>query len=513
MTTTLTISTCVKTTLVVSCGLSRLNPAKHTVLANAAAVAAGVLSLLSWLALVMCVPASCLASQANADYTPTDVLNRVMASQKTVSNATFECVWRVFQDGPKSPDGKSRGSSRWEQQTFYWDNLGRRRNVLHGGPLLQDGKMLEDEDPASTDELFNGEIVVFGSSHPKWTPEGGKPASSKDAVGYTAVIIGDAAAQLRSGLESERSPLEYMRNAALSEIAPAIKAGAAAARPAEDGRVALDISGPDAAPYVRTVITVAPNHNWAIESVKSYRSDGKLAREIVCDYKEQADGLWVPMRLHHTHWGDRSQDDTPYFDWRFETTKAVFNEPSFDRHVFDVRLKPDTAVSDTRYKISYRVGKEEAVASDLARYAANDPAAEAPSLLGQALPAVQALKIDALPVALSNRMVLLCFFDLLQRPSRYCVTELAGRAAELDAKGVSMLAVQTSPVDPNALADFAKSNNLVCPLGRIESEEQKTRFNWGIRFQPWLILTDRSHIIRAEGFSVGELNEKLSAID
>ena len=140
-----------------------------------------------------------------------------------------------------------------------------------------------------------------------------------------------------------------------------------------------------------------------------------------------------------------------------------------------------------------------------------DPA-KAPSLLGQALPAMQALKIDALPAALSNRMVLLCFFDLQQRPSRNCVAELAGRAAELDGKGVSMLAVQASPADPNALADFAKSNNLLCPLGRIESEEQKTRFNWGIKSQPWLILTDRSHIIRAEGFPIGELNEKLSAI-
>jgi hypothetical protein len=89
---------------------------------------------------------------------------------------------------------------------------------------------------------------------------------------------------------------------------------------------------------------------------------------------------------------------------------------------------------------------------------------------------------------------------------------LAGRAAELEAKGVSMLAVQASPVDPSALADFAKSNDLVCPLGRIESEEQITRFNWGIKSQPWLILTDRRHIIRAEGFPIGELNEKLSAI-
>ena len=64
----------------------------------------------TWLVIVaMCVSASCLASQANADYTPSDVLNHLMASRKTVTNATFECVWKIFEDGPKSPDGKTRG--------------------------------------------------------------------------------------------------------------------------------------------------------------------------------------------------------------------------------------------------------------------------------------------------------------------------------------------------------------------------------------------------------------------
>ena len=81
--------------------------------------------------------------------------------------------------------------------------------------------------------------------------------------------------------------------------------GAAAAHPAEDGRVALDIKHTDNPYYAKSLITVAPKHNWAIESVRSYRSDGKLAREVVCDYKEQADGLWVPIRLRETYWGDR----------------------------------------------------------------------------------------------------------------------------------------------------------------------------------------------------------------
>ena len=81
--------------------------------------------------------------------------------------------------------------------------------------------------------------------------------------------------------------------------------------------------------------------------------------------------MWVPVRGRHIHWGDRDRKATPYFDWRFETTKAVYNDPSFDQHVFDIRLKPDAAVSDTRYRVTYRIGEDEAVAADLARYAAD----------------------------------------------------------------------------------------------------------------------------------------------
>jgi hypothetical protein len=38
------------------------------------------------------------------------------------------------------------------------------------------------------------------------------------------------------------------------------------------------------------------------------------------------------------------------------------------------------------------------------------------------------------------------------------------------------------------------------------------KFNWGLKSQPWLILTDKEHIVRAEGFTPAELNDKLSPL-
>jgi hypothetical protein len=43
----------------------------------------------------------------------------------------------------------------------------------------------------------------------------------------------------------------------------------------------------------------------------------------------------------------------------------------------------------------------------------------------------------------------------------------------------------------------------------IQGEEDETRAAWGIRGRPWLILTDKDHVVRAEGFGLDELQNKL----
>lgn len=35
---------------------------------------------------------------------------------------------------------------------------------------------------------------------------------------------------------------------------------------------------------------------------------------------------------------------------------------------------------------------------------------------------------------------------------------------------------------------------------------------WGVESLPWLILTDRSHLVRAEGFDLSELQNKMEAV-
>jgi peroxiredoxin len=111
-----------------------------------------------------------------------------------------------------------------------------------------------------------------------------------------------------------------------------------------------------------------------------------------------------------------------------------------------------------------------------------------------------------------DKMLLVCFFDMNQRPSRNSIQQLSKRAQELKAKGVVVVAVQASKVDQNTLDEWIKKNNIPFPVGMVQDDEERTRLAWGVRSLPWLILTDRKHIVRAEGFALAELDRKLEQL-
>ena len=54
--------------------------------------------------------------------------------------------------------------------------------------------------------------------------------------------------------------------------------------------------------------------------------------------------------------------------------------------------------------------------------------------------------------------------------------------------------------------------NIPFPVGMVQGDAEKTCFDWGVKSLPWLILTDKKHIVQAEGFNVNELDEKIKAL-
>jgi hypothetical protein len=112
-----------------------------------------------------------------------------------------------------------------------------------------------------------------------------------------------------------------------------------------------------------------------------------------------------------------------------------------------------------------------------------------------------------------DKIVLVCFFDMNQRPSRHYLMQLIEKARQLKNKNTTIVAIQASKIEESALKDWAKKNDVPFPVGRIVSDKEKTRLIWGVKSLPWLILTDKKHMVRAEGFDLNELEEKLREIE
>ncbi len=138
---------------------------------------------------------------------------------------------------------------------------------------------------------------------------------------------------------------------------------------------------------------------------------------------------------------------------------------------------------------------------------------ESSLLMGKPLPGIKDLGAVLPSTEISGKMMLICFFDIAQRPSRNLLQRLRARAQELKSKGLLIVAVHVSKVDTGFDEWLLGSHGIPFPMGTFQGDEEKARSTWGVQALPWLILTDRKHVVIAEGFDLDELDEKVEAVD
>ena len=134
---------------------------------------------------------------------------------------------------------------------------------------------------------------------------------------------------------------------------------------------------------------------------------------------------------------------------------------------------------------------------------------EAVPLIGRALPDFEGIRINLAASPNRDKMMLICFFDMNQRPSRNYILRLAEQIQQLRQKGISLAAVQAVKVDENKLSNWVKENSIPFPVGAIQDNEECIRFDWAVCSLPWLILTDRDNIVTSEGFGLDELDQRI----
>jgi hypothetical protein len=130
-------------------------------------------------------------------------------------------------------------------------------------------------------------------------------------------------------------------------------------------------------------------------------------------------------------------------------------------------------------------------------------------LKGKPLPDLKKLGIE-LPADANDRMLLVCFWDMNQKPSRHCMSEVIRRAPQLAEKGVAVVAVHGVQLEQTALDQWVQQNKAAFPVGCLRDKVQDTQFEWGVVSLPHLILTDKKHVVVGEGFGLlGELDKHI----
>jgi len=131
-----------------------------------------------------------------------------------------------------------------------------------------------------------------------------------------------------------------------------------------------------------------------------------------------------------------------------------------------------------------------------------------PSLKGKPLPDLTAMDLNS-ESAPAGKPVLLCLFDLEQRPSRRFVRQLAEQHDALRQKGLTVLGVQAAVTTAESFKEWKDANPVPFPVGRLAEKADNTKWASSVESFPWLILIDSERRVTAEGFALDELEAKL----
>jgi len=213
------------------------------------------------------------------------------------------------------------------------------------------------------------------------------------------------------------------------------------------------------------------------------------------DYKEIRPGCWLPMAQGCEVY---RKDNTGKY--RVEThsdlkiVNARINEHLPDE-LFRMDIKEGAIVTDSR-------------SGRTITYAYKPPP---PDLVGKTLPESADFVAGLVPGQAKDGKLLVCFWDMQQRPSRHYLKNLAEKAGNYADKGVTVLCVHAGEVNEETLNEWMREYNIPFATKTITQDAEKTRFAWGVKSLPWLILTDQKHIVKASGFSLAELDDNIKA--
>ena len=134
--------------------------------------------------------------------------------------------------------------------------------------------------------------------------------------------------------------------------------------------------------------------------------------------------------------------------------------------------------------------------------------ATAESKIGKPIPGFADVRFDVFDKdQIDGKPLLICFWDMEQRPSRQYIRVLEKHKRALQDSDIVVLAVHCGAKQAKQVADWLDKNAPSLTAGTIEADPYDTLLAWGARGMPWVVLTNERHIITNEGIDPAGLPE------
>jgi hypothetical protein len=253
---------------------------------------------------------------------------------------------------------------------------------------------------------------------------------------------------------------------------------------------------------VKAEVWIDPEIGWRARFIRNWGPDGTIWHEASAEFKDCGNGAWFPIEgIFKRYENDPNTGKRVVSNERKLKVEQVTVNADLTQKDFDIQFPRGTYVYVHDLNESYIAG-----VTSIAGFGEEvlNPLKDKP------LHDMRQFGVLQDPNQAKDKMILVCFFDMNQRPSRNCMLQLSIKAKELKEKDVFVVAVHASKVDDKKLRLWIQKYKINFPVGMIKADEEKTRFTWGVRWLPWLISTDTRHIVTAEGFSMAELDDKLN---
>ncbi len=131
------------------------------------------------------------------------------------------------------------------------------------------------------------------------------------------------------------------------------------------------------------------------------------------------------------------------------------------------------------------------------------------SLVGKPMPALDGTGLEAALRDAAGKRVVLCFFDVNQRPSRHYIKLLAGKAEQLAARNSVLFGLDLSGIDRAELENRIAALGISFPVGSAGAKSGKAADAWGIEGLPYLVVIDGSSKVCAVGVAQADLESEL----